>query len=270
MSENSREGKSSLLEKFVPALLVVTVGLAFLVGVLWQKVENIGKGGTANTAGNQQQAAPEPVKVSMDQIKGLFDKDVIKFGKSNAKLIFVEASDPSCPYCHIAGGLNPELNAQVGTQFKLVQDGGTYVAPVAEIKKLVDAGKASFVWLYFNGHGNGELATKAMYCAYEKGKFWEAHDLLMTNKAYSFINETVKNDKTKSGEMAEFLKSAVNPTEMKACLDSGKYDDRLAADMALGRELGVSGTPGFFVNENNFAGAYSYKDMESIVTKILK
>ncbi|KKP56374.1 MAG: hypothetical protein UR48_C0035G0011, partial [Microgenomates group bacterium GW2011_GWD1_33_9] len=48
-----------------------------------------------------------------------------------------------------------------------------------------------------------------------------------------------------------------------------KYDDRLASDMALGRELGVSGTPGFFVNENNFAGAYSYKDMESVVKNAL-
>lgn len=266
------ESKSSLLEKFVPALLVITVGLAFLVGILWQKVENLGSGGTVKTTGNQQQPqqqAPEAVKVSIDQIKGLFDKDVIKFGSKDSKLIFVEASDPSCPYCHIAGGLNPELNAQVGDQFKLVKDGGKYVAPVVKMRKLIDSGKASFVWLYFNGHGNGELATKALYCAYEKGKFWEAHDLLMTNKAYSFINDTVKNDMSKSAEMVDFLKSA-NIPDLKACLDSGKYNDRLASDMALGRELGVQGTPGFFVNENSFAGAYSYKDMESVVTKALK
>jgi protein-disulfide isomerase len=270
MSENSREGKSSLLEKFVPALLVITVGLAFVVGVLWQKVENIGKGETATTDTTTTQKAPEPVKVSMDQIKDLFNKDVVKFGNADSKLIFVEASDPSCPYCHIAGGLNPELNAQVGDQFKLVKNGGTYLAPVIEMKKLVDSGEASYVWLYFNGHGNGELATKALYCAYEKGKFWEVHDLLMTNKAYSFINDTVKNDKTKSGEMADFLKSAVNVTEMKECLDSGKYDARLAEDMKLASALGVSGTPGFFVNETNFAGAYSYTDMESVVTSALK
>lgn len=268
MSENV-EKKSSLFEKFVPALLVITVGLAFLVGVLWQKVENIGKGTTTTTTDTAQKA-PEPVKVSLDQIKGLFDKDVIKFGNKDAKLIFVEASDPSCPYCHVAGGLNSELNAQVGDKFKLVQDGGTYVAPVVEMKKLVNEGKASFVWLYFNGHGNGELATKALYCAYEKGKFWEVNDLLMTNKAYTFINDTVKNDMANSGKMADFLKSAVNATEMKACLDSGKYNDRLASDMALGQELGVSGTPGFFVNENNFAGAYSFKDMESVVDSALK
>ena len=266
--ETSRP-KVSIFEKLVPALLVITVGLAFMVGILWQKVENLGKGGTANTTTTAQQQAPAPVKVELSQIKDLFSKDVIKFGNADSKILFVEASDPSCPYCHIAAGLNPELNSQVGPQFKLVKDGGTYLAPVPEMKKLVDEGKASFVWLYFNGHGNGELATKAMYCAYEKGKFWEAHDLLMTNKAYDFINNTVKNDMAQSGKMVDFLKSA-NIPDLKTCLDSGKYNDRLALDMALGSQLGVSGTPGFFVNDTNFAGAYSFKDMESIATSALK
>ena len=268
MSESKTVVKSSLFEKLVPALLVITIGLAFLVGVLWQKVENLGKGETT-TPTQQQVAAPAPKKVEISQIKDLFSKDVIKFGNADSKVLFVEASDPSCPYCHIAGGLNPELNKQVGSQFTLVKDGGSYIAPVAEMKKLVDSGKASFVWLYFNGHGNGELATKALYCAYEKGKFWEAHDLLMTSEGYALINDVVKNDKTQSGKMVDFLKPASVP-DLKTCLDSGKYDDRLASDMSLATSLGVSGTPGFFVNENNFAGAYSYKDIESIVTSALK
>lgn len=265
-SENT--SKSSIFERLVPALLVITVGLSFLVGVLWQKVENLGKGGTTTTTTAQQQQQVQP-KVDIAQIKDLFNKDVIKFGNPDSKVIFVEASDPSCPYCHIAGGLNPELNKQVGPQFTLVKDGGSYVAPVTEMKKLVDEGKAAFVWLYFNGHGNGELATKALYCAYEKGKFWEAHDLLMTNKAYDFINNVVKNDMTKTAQMVDFLKSA-NIPDLKACLDSGKYDARLTSDMTLGSSLGVSGTPGFFINDTNFAGAYSYTDMESVVTSALK
>ncbi len=265
----SESPKSSIFERLVPAILVITIGLAFMVGVLWQKVENLGKNGVAGTGTAQQQAAPAPVKVELSQIKDLFSKDVVKFGNADSKLIFVEASDPSCPYCHIAGGLNSALNKQVGPQFTLVKDGGTYVAPVLEMKKLVNEGKASFVWLYFNGHGNGELATKAMYCAYEKGKFWEAHDLLMTETAYDFINNTVKNDMAQSQKMVDFLKSA-NIPDLKACLDSDKYADRLASDMSLAASLGVSGTPGFFVNENNFAGAYSFKDMESLVTSALK
>lgn len=260
--------KTTIFERLVPALLVVTVGLSFMVGVLWQKVENLGKGGTTGTTTTAQQPEAQP-KVDLAQIKSLFDKDLIKFGNADSKLIFVEASDPSCPYCHVAGGLNGTLNSQIGPQFKLVKDGGTYIAPVLEMKKLVDEGKASFVWLYFNGHGNGELATKALYCAYEKDKFWEAHDLMMTEKGYDFINNTVKNDMAQSGKMADFLKSA-NVPDLKACLDSGKYNDRLASDMNLATTLGVSGTPGFFVNDTNFAGAYSFKDMETVVASALK
>lgn len=261
------EKKSSFFEKFVPVLIIISFILAFVVGVLWQKVSNLEKG--SKTTDTTQEEEPS-VTVDISQIKDLFKKDLVKFGDSGKKVLFVEVSDPSCPYCHIASGLNSELNKQSGAQFTLVKDGGSYVAPVPEIKKLVDEGKASYVWLYYNGHGNGELASKALYCAYEKGKFWEAHDLLMTSKGYSLINDTIKNDKTQTGKLADFLKSAVTPSEMKSCLDSGKYDDRLAKDMEIGASLGVTGTPGFFVNENNFAGAYSYSEMESLVTSALK
>lgn len=266
MSETSHP-KTSIFEKLVPALLVITVGLSFLVGVLWQKVNNLG--GTATTATTTaQQPAVQP-KVDISQIKDLFSKDLIKFGNADSKVLFVEASDPSCPYCHVAGGLNGTLNKQVGSQFTLVKDGGTYIAPVPEMKKLVDEGKASFVWLYFNGHGNGEMGSKALYCAYEKGKFWETHDLLMSAAGYDLLNNTIKNDKAQSGKLADFLKSA-NVPDLKACIDSGKYDSRLTSDMSLATTLGVSGTPGFFINDTNFAGAYSYKDMESLVTSALK
>lgn len=263
--------KFSVVERMAPIMLVALIGLAFLVGVLWQKVENLSKGAVAGTQTGTQaaQPTPAPVKVDIAQIKDLFNKNLIKFGDSNKKLLFVEVADPSCPYCSIAAGKNPELNKSTG-QFALVSDGGTYVAPVPEMKKLVEEGKASFVWIYTPGHGNGEMGTKAMYCAQEKGKFWEVHDLLMTSKGYDLLNNTIKNDKTKSGELADFLKPAIDVNFLKGCLDSGKYDQRLGDDIAVARSLGVSGTPGFFVNENTFAGAYSFKDMESLVTTALK
>ena len=114
------------------------------------------------------------------------------------------------------------------------------------------------------------MATKALYCAYEKGKFWPVHDALMTNEGYDFINNTVKNDKTKSGDLANFLKSAVNVNDMKNCLDSGKYDSRTTDDMAVATNFGFQGTPDFYANTTNFTGAYSFKDMQSAVDAALK
>ncbi|MFC1600537.1 DsbA family protein [Patescibacteria group bacterium] len=272
----ANKDNKSLLEKLVPILLVASIALAFAVGVLWQKVGNLESGtvtGTqvpAETTKTTQQQATDKPNVSMEQIKGLFSEDLIKFGDGNSKLIFVQVSDPSCPYCSIASGQNPELNAEAGDRFKLVSDGGTYVSPVTEMKKLVDSGQASYVYIYQNGHGAGEMAQKAMYCAYEMNKFWEVHDLLMTNDGYNLINDTVKNDKNQSKTLADFLASAADSGKLKDCLDSGKYDDRIASEMELARSLGIGGTPGFFVNTTNFAGAYSWTDMQPAVDAVLQ
>jgi len=218
--------------------------------------------------GTQPPAAQNPT-VSIDTIKSAFASGSLSFGDSNSKVLLVEVADPSCPYCHIAAGKNPELNKQAGTQFLMVADGGTYVAPVPEFKKLVDEGKASYVYIYSNGHGNGRLAAQAQYCAYEQGKFWPVHDLLMSSAGYSIINDQVKNDITKAGVMADFLESAVDKNFMKSCLESKKYEAKLTEDEALAGTLGVNGTPGFFVNEKNFAGAYSYADMQATVEAAL-
>ena len=271
MSEEVNPQKN-LQQIFMPVLVLIALGLSFFSGTMWQKVKNLEKGGTtvAGTAASPQPAQPT---VSLDQIKDLFGKDLIKFGDDKRKVLFVEISDPSCPYCHAAAGLNPELSRQMdatNNTFQLVSDGGKYVPPVLEIKKLVDSGEASFVYIYSSGHGNGEMGTKALYCANEKGKFWEAHDLLMTNKGYEFLNNTIKNDKTKSGDMATFLKSAVDPSFLKECLDSGKYDARLASDAQLAQTLGFQGTPHFFVNATAFPGAYNWTDMKSAVDEALK
>jgi len=262
--------------------MVVLAGVMFFGGYQYAKSKLAGTVAT----GPQPTAAPQAAgqaaapTVTMDQIRGLFGNGNIALGDKNSKLIFVEVSDPSCPYCHIAGGQDLELNAQ-SAQFKTTAQGGTYDPPVPEMKKLVDAGKAAFVYIYSPGHGNGEMGVRALYCGNELGKFWEVHDLIMSQKGYQILNgydanntpitgTIVKNDKTKSGDLAAFLAPAADATKMKACLDSGKYDGRLTSDAQLATSLGVQGTPGFFVNTTNFAGAYSFTEMQTAVDAALK
>jgi protein-disulfide isomerase len=229
-----------------------------------------GAGGVINKAADPGQAQPSAnqqnaqAPLTADAVKGLFSQEVIKFGKGDKKLLIVEVSDPSCPYCQVAAGANDEIGSQIGPQFTPVSKGGTYVAPVPEIKKLVDAGKADFVWLYMPGHGNGELATKALYYAAEKGKFWEVQDLLMSAKGYDLLNNQVKNDPAKIPQLAEFLKSAVDPGDLKKALESGKYDNRIKEDETKASALGISGTPGFILNTTVFPGAYSWEEMKSV------
>ncbi|MBU4421405.1 thioredoxin domain-containing protein [Candidatus Parcubacteria bacterium] len=217
--------------------------------------------------GDNEQAGPT---ITMDTIRGLFDGNNITIGNKNSKLVFVEISDPSCPYCSIASGQNPSLNQQAGERFVLVSDGGSYLAPVTEMKKLVEQGKASFVWLYANGHNNGEVGAKALYCANEKGKFLQANDLLMSGAGYAIMNDTTLDDSAKATQIADLLKSVVDYNTMKSCLDGGKYDSKLAEDMNTAMQLGFQGTPSFFVNTMNFSGAYNYTDMEPYANAALK
>ncbi len=256
-----------------PLVLIILLVAVFSAGYFYSRVQSLeGNGptntatGTAGTTGAQPTgaAAAQP-KISLAKVKDAFKKSSIKFGDTNKKLIVIEVADPSCPYCHVAGGHNPELNKQMGTQFTLKSDGGSYVAPVVEFKKLLDEGKIAFSYIYYPGHGNGEMGTKALYCAQDAGKFWEVHDLLMSNAGYELLNNTVKNDKTQTQTLVDFLANAMDPTTLKTCIDSGKYDKQLTSDQALATDLQIQGTPGFYLNDTSFPGAYNFTDMESAI-----
>jgi protein-disulfide isomerase len=274
MPEKKREIKFSIptdIHKyFIPVLVIVAVGLAFFSGTLWQRVKNLEKAGTGTGTGTTAQAPAAAPAVSLDTIKGLFGKDLIKFGDASKKVLFVEMADPSCPYWHAADGQNHTIYKSLGATFQLKADGGNYVSPTTEMKKLVDAGQAGYVYIYYPGHGNGQVGMAALYCANEKGKFWEAHALLMDDAGYTLMNTTVQNDKTKANLVADFLKSVVDPSFMTSCITSGKYTARLQSDQDLATSLGIQGTPDFYVNGSNFPGAYSYTDMASAVTSALK
>src|SRR3989344_3685859 len=47
-------------------------------------------------------------------------------------------------------------------------------------------------------------------------------------------------------KLAKSLK--LNAKDFNACLDSGKYADRVKRDLDAGTALGVDGTPSFFIN----------------------
>jgi len=259
-------------EKTTPILVVLLVIAAFAIGSMWTKIQYIQSGSVAGatttqptTAPQQAAQAPAAPSISLDKIKAQFADGFIHFGDANKKVLFTEISDPSCPFCHFAGGKDPEL-AKTSPNFLPVADGGTYTAPVEEMRKLVANGQASFVWLYSNGHGNGELGANALYCANEKGKFWEAHDILMSNAGYEAMN-TAHAD---SAGLATLLAPVVDKAFMQTCLYSKKYAESITRDQQISAALGYNGTPDFFVNTTNFNGAVDYKSaMDPMVKGLL-
>lgn len=257
------------------ALIGLLVIAAFLIGSLWTKVKTLENGttvaknqvptGAAGQVAGEAAAKPQPVKPALDQVKALFTKDNVAFGDANRKVLFVEFSDPSCPWCHVAGGKNPEIAKQyLDNRYE------SYVAAVPEMRKLIDQGRASYVWLYRSGHGNGELAAQVLYCANDVDQFWTTHDLLMTNKGYDIMNNVVHNDITKLPEIMKLLNGVQNNSEIQKCVEGGKYKDRLAKDTATGDQLGAGGTPHFIVNTAVYAGAESYANIKTVVDKALQ
>lgn len=242
-------------------VLALVVG-AYLLGVYKTKTEFLEKSPNtvAQVAGADaaaQPAAPKPLDIA--KVNELFaDKTNLVLGNPDAKIKFVEFSDTSCPFCHVAAGRNPELSKQMNPNFVAVEDGGTYVPPVLEIKKLIDQGKAALAWIYTPGHGNGEVGTLALYCANEQGKFWQAHDKLMSNEGYTLINDKVKNDRTKVADMADFLGASLDSKKLKSCLESKKYESRISGDPQIASSFGYGATPTFFINDKVVEGASSW------------
>lgn len=281
-------GTFSLTKILLPVLIVLLVASSFLIGVLWTKLSYAQKAVQTTATPSTANAAQQPVgpTITLDQVKALFAKDVIKFGDGNRKILFVEVADPSCPYCHVVAGKDPEISKQTGARFQYASDGGSYVPPVVEMKKLVDEGRASFVFIYYPGHSNGEAAATALYCANEQGKFWPVHDKLMTFAGYNLINGTKLKYNPSAvdtgngykavtaidlSNMANFLSDAgIDAKKLSSCLSSKKYVQRLAEEANLAISMGVQGTPGFFVNTSLFAGAYSWNDMKPVVDAALK
>ena len=127
----------------------VLLGCLIIAGmILFTSMQMMKTAGSVAAQAGEQTAQPEAAKpVTIDQVKALFTDKNLAFGKKDSKVLFVEFSDPSCPYCHVAAGKNPNLNKQAGAQFTMAKDGGSYLPPVPEMKKMVDSGKAAFVWI---------------------------------------------------------------------------------------------------------------------------
>ena len=97
-------------------------------------------------------------------------------------------------------------------------------------------------------------------CANEQDKFWAFHDRIFQNQE-NISSENIK---------AYAAQAGLNISEFDACLDSGKYAQEVADDLAEGRRAGVLGTPTFFINGRKIEGAIQQQDWETLIGLILQ
>ena len=111
------------------------------------------------------------------------------------------------------------------------------------VQNLVDSGKAKLVWRDFIIYdSDSRLAANAAYAAGEQGKFWEFHDLLYANQG-----------RANSGWVTQQLMTSfaqrlgLNITEFTQSMSSDKYNSLIDSNFQAGQQLGIQGTPTFFV-----------------------
>lgn len=122
--------------------------------------------------------------------------------------------------------------------------------------------KVRVVFRHFplNFHQNAQKAAEAAECAREQGKFWEMHDAMFANQKALAV-ENLKQYATTIGVKAD---------QFNACLDAGKFAKGVQADLLEGQDVGVTGTPAFFVNGRFVSGALPYEEFQKLVEEELE
>jgi protein-disulfide isomerase len=82
----------------------------------------------------------------------------------------------------------------------------------------------------------------AAYCAADQNRFWDYKKLLYTNSQE--ISGVFSEARLKA--FAESLQ--LDMTAFEACYDDGRFQPEIENDLALGKQMGVTGTPSVFVN----------------------
>lgn len=236
----SEKEKENLFERFTPILLFMTIALAFVVGMLWQKVSSLEKG-TSNTAGtNQVGDAPSIGNGKLDEsnaqnlarvegingdIQGAADSTPVMGGddhirgSKDAKVFIIEYSDFECPFC------------------------STFDETA---KQALDAYGDDVAWIYRHYpldaiHPNARPAANASECAAELGgedAFWKFTDYVFANQGTVFTGE---------GLPAVADQIGIDRSAFENCIDSNKYADKIEDQYQTGVTAGVSGTPGNFI-----------------------
>ena len=119
-------------------------------------------------------------------------------------------------------------------------------------------------------HKKALKAHEAANCAGEQGKYWEMHDLLFANPK--------KLDPPDLSQHATTL--GLDLPTFEECLNSGKYEAEIRADMAEGRKAGTRGTPTSLVGYieadgkkvravKRIRGARPYEDFKEEIDSLL-
>lgn len=98
-------------------------------------------------------------------------------------------------------------------------------------------------------------------CAGEQGKFWIMHDKLYQNQS-----DTLGNDFAQIIALGQSI--GLDETTFRGCLSNQKYMNKITKNMQSSIDLGVKGTPTFFINGQEYAGELQEAQLEEIIKSL--
>jgi protein-disulfide isomerase len=143
-------------------------------------------------------------------------------GPATARVTIVEFGDFECHFCTKAMSDLHELRQQYPDDVRIV-----------------------FMNYPLPNHKNAQLAAEASLAAGEQGKFWEMHDLLLANPEGLSRENLDGYARTIGLDVKRFAQD----------LDTHVFAARVSKDKAMAEELGIEGTPTFFINGRRIMGA---------------
>jgi len=220
--------------------LSILGGAYILVGSVDRATEGIAAlGGTlakaAPTAAAQAappaaapRRGPDPAKAYAVNTKG----SPAKGGAANAAVTLVEFSDFQCPFCSRVTDTLDQIEEAYGDKVRIV-----------------------FKHLPLRMHSRAPMAHAASEAANSQGKFWEMHDLIFENQR----------DLTEAAYLRYAAQIGMDVDQFKKDMVSASVKARVDADAAEAAKLGVTGTPGFFVNGYFLSGAKPFSEFKRVI-----
>ncbi len=130
----------------------------------------------------------------------------------------------------------------------------------------IAAGIVRFEYRHFPFLGPESLAAaEAAECAGEQGAFWTYHDMLFANQAGE--NRGAFKDANLKAFAAQLN---LDTKAFNQCLDSGRYQEAVLAEMQEGRQRGVRATPTFFINGQKIEGALPFEQFQIVIEAALQ
>ena len=234
MSTQQPQGNGGVI-LLVVAVGLVTFGLGWLVGNYNQAPADADRGDR-----------PAAVAADVDRAD-LGDSDQIPVGDSpilgnpEAPVTIVEFTSMQCPFCGRAAGTLGEV-----------------------LDKYEDDVRIVFKHFPLGNQQQAKPASKLMEAArrQDEAAFWTMKDELF-ERLQDFRDFSDEQMADLGAELAEEM--GLDPDQLREDFEDPELDEIIDADAALGRQIGVRGTPAFFINGEQVGGAQPLEEFSKII-----